>query len=185
MRKKEWTSLADNILLMEAGDLMYVLCWTDAAQLSFVFWGAVAEFSNELQWHRLQSDKAKQVLRDWQSLFGKSEQAILQCGKISGHLITGCAPLAVTVGTQVLVGKFSSPPFYPSRWTVSCPVFWRVMIQVGRAGAERAALPLPWSCCRLLTLWGALTTLPRAQRRFPFLQPTKSSHSAGGCLKAL
>lgn len=46
----------------------------------------------------------------------------------------GCAPQAVTVGKQVLGGKFSSPLFSPLRWVVSYPVLQHVMIQVGCAG---------------------------------------------------
>lgn len=122
--------------------------WTDAVQLSFMSWGVVAQFSNELPWHKLQSNKAKLVLRDSQSPFRKSEQAV-QCGKISGRLIMGCAPPAVTAGTQVLIGKFSSPPFYASRWVVSRPVFQHVMVQVRCTGAG-----ISLHCCQILTLWG-------------------------------
>lgn len=137
--------------------------WTDAVQLSFVSWGVVAQFSNKLPWHRLQSNKAKLVLRDSQSPFRKSEQAV-QCGKISGRLIMGCAPPAATAGTQVLIGKFSSPPFYASRWVVSRPVFQHMVVQVGCTGAG-----ISLHCCQILTLRGALTTLPRAWSCFLFL----------------
>lgn len=85
----------------------------------------------------------------------------------------GCAPLPGTVGTRVLVGKFSSPPFYPSRWVASCPVFQHVMIQAGRAGAAIGCTAPAGKLLPVIDSMGSADNSAPSSELFPFLAAHK------------
>lgn len=72
-RKKKNLSCWSFIPSKSRETLCASFAWTKAVQLSFVSCADVARVSDELQWQKLQSNKAKQVLGDLQSAFRKAE----------------------------------------------------------------------------------------------------------------